>query len=391
MVIMWKSLQRRRNIFLLVCCCQFFSLGFETAGLQQILQKIGTSFGATQSMLGTLIAMQYLAMMTMPVCVGWVADRMGKRRVAVTACLLFVAGCLSILYAKAWIILGLGIFLCGAGYSICESTGTAAIYDVFQHQASRQISLSQALFSLGGIVSPVLIQRLMNSYKLDWRILFVLLLITNLAVLPFVISFYPQGNGICQAGELERPKAVFFLTPSILLLCASIFVASGLENGYCYYVDLYAMEALHTTSLTATTLSMFWTANVIVRLLYSMLPSRHKLLLLCFGGAAAALSLLAAFPNRGTFVWISAVMGGVLAPMWPAIQSRAMAEFPAHTATVSGVLFIPCGAGSVMLLGLAGVIADHFQAQSVYAVLAFLALGGLVAYGGYVRYKQKHS
>lgn len=385
-------MRNHRKVFLLVCCCQFFFLGFEAAGLQQILQKIGASFGASQAMLGALIAMQYLAMMTMPVLCGRFSDRFGKRRTALLACVSFLIGSLCILFAGSVVMLGVGIFLCGAGYSICESTGIAAIYDIFQAQAARRISLSQALFSLGGIVSPILIQWLMDGRGSGWQVLFIILLAVNLFALPLVFLFYPSAvpkQKPFGGGTLRETAG--FSTPAILLLCIAIFVASGLENGYCYYVDLYAMQALHASSLTAKALSAFWAANVIIRLLYSVLPSGHSLLLLCFGGAAAVLGGLASFPRAGAFVMMSALLGGLLAPMWPAIQSRAMAEFPEHTATISGLMSIPCGGGGVLLLSLAGKLADSCRVQAVYAMLAALALAGLSAYGGYSLQKRKQT
>lgn len=382
-----------RNAFLLVCCCQFFFLGFEAAGLQQVLQKIGASFGASQTLLGALISLQYLAMMAMPALCGRLSDRFGKRRVALSACGSFLLGSLCVLSAGSVGLLGAGIFFCGAGYSVCESTGIAAIYDMFRDQADRRISLSQALFSLGGIASPVLIQWLMDSRGVGWRVLFVILLAVNLLALPLVFRYYPPAASSAPepSGHGTLRETAGFLTPEILLLCAAIFAASGLENGFCYYVDLYAMDAIRAPVLTAKALSLFWTVNVIVRLLYSVFTGGRALLPVCFGGTAAVLGCLAAFPGAAVFVLTSAVLGGLLAPMWPAIQSRAMAEFPEHTAMISGLMSIPCGGGGVLLLSLSGKIADGFRVQAVYAMLAALALAGLAAFAGYVIEKQKHS
>lgn len=378
-------MHKHENAFLTVCCGQFFFLGFEAAGLQQILQKMGADFGASQSLLGLLIAMQYLAMMTMPALCGRFSDCFGKRRTALLACGAFLLGSLCILFAGSTGWLGIGIFFCGAGYSICESTGIAAIYDMFQGRAVRRISLSQALFSLGGIVSPMLIERLMDGWGTGWQVLFVILLLVNLSAIPFVLRFYPAApaSAAKTSGGLAFREMAGFLTPELLLLCAAIFVTSGLENGFCYYVDLYATDAICAPGLTARALSLFWAVNVAARLLYSALPSGKRLLLLCFGGSAAALGCLAVFPGAVGFMLASAALGGLMAPMWPAIQSRAMAEFPEHTATVSGFMSIPCGAGGVLLLTLSGTIADGFRVQAVYAMLAALALVGLAAYGTY--------
>ena len=387
-------MKNKKKWFLATFCFQLFFLGFEAGGLQQVVQKIGVSFHTTQTLLGSLIALQYLAMLFCPIISGRIADRHGKKWVSIISVSVFILGCVLIIATKQFLVLGLGIFCCGVGYSVGESTGTAAISDFFSGDSLRQISLSQVFFSLGGIVSPMLIEFLMDRVGMDWRILFYILGAANLAIATPVMLFYPSA-GTEKAQEHFPRKAIDirrFFVPQVLLLVIAMFVSSGLENGFCYYADLYAISILNAPALTAKALSLYWFLNVVIRLLFSFIHRwNRRIILLCLGGAAISLVLLAVLRTGFSFILLTALIGIFTAPMYVTFMNQAIEQFPESSATLAGIMYIPSGLGAVSLLILSGRLSDTLDVRVVFVCIALIALIGFLVYRKYCIIKEKES
>lgn len=66
--------------FLKLSCWMIFLLGFESGGFQLALLKIAREFVLTNTEMGGLVSVQFLAMMIMPVIFGTLADIVGKKK-----------------------------------------------------------------------------------------------------------------------------------------------------------------------------------------------------------------------------------------------------------------------------------------------------------------------
>ena len=190
-----------------------------------------------------------------------------------------------------------------------------------------------------------------------------------LLIVPAYLVF-PKENAahsIGAAQEKGRTRIAPFLTGAILFLCVALIGSSGLENGFTYFLGLFTIDVLDAPSATAGALSLFWLTNVIIRLIYSAVSSvgSRTLLIYCYGISAVFLALLAALPSVP-------------------LQSRAMMEFPENSATVSGIMSIPSGAGAVIFLMLSGKLSDSVGVRAAYICLAGLAAIGMAAYIGYL-------
>ena len=380
---------RNKRLCLAVCSIQCFMLGFESAGLQYVLQRRGAAFGASQSVLGNLVALQYLALMTVPMLFGRFSDRYGKHYSAALSCVFYIVGCLIIVNTSSVFVLGIGIFLCGSGYGVCETTGVAALFDLYPGSSDRKITFTQALFSLGGVLAPFFIEHLIVQRGFQWSVLFYLLIFFQALLIVPAYLVFPKENAahsIGAAQEKGRTRIAPFLTGAILFLCVALIGSSGLENGFTYFLGLFTIDVLDAPSATAGALSLFWLTNVIIRLIYSAVSSvgSRTLLIYCYGISAVFLALLAALPSVPLLYVVSAAFGCLLAPMWPIIQSRAMMEFPENSATVSGIMSIPSGAGAVIFLMLSGKLSDSVGVRAAYICLAGLAAIGMAAYIGYL-------
>ena len=166
-----------RQMLFIYICLLLAVLGMEAGGLQYHLLLIGREMGINATRMGNLVSVQYLAFILIPLLFGGMGDHYGKKKILIGFGLCFSCGCLVLVAAGGFVLSLFGVFMIGAGYSICESTGTSLLSDVFGQNASRYINWSQSCFSVGALVSPLLGQWMCDSLGLNWRFFFLLLMI----------------------------------------------------------------------------------------------------------------------------------------------------------------------------------------------------------------------
>ena len=163
----------------------------EAGGLQYNLLLIAEELGLSATQMGNLASAQYTAFILIPILFGGLGDCYGKKAVMVLFGISFSVGCLAVILAQGFLLMAGGIFFIGAGYSMCESTGTSLLSDMFHEDSSRYINWSQSCFSSGALLSPLLSQFLCDVAGLDWRVFFVVL---TVRFLPFLFAGRDRKN-----------------------------------------------------------------------------------------------------------------------------------------------------------------------------------------------------
>ena len=92
-----------------------FLLGFEAGGFQISLLKIVEMLGLPDSASGVLVSAQYSAIIIMPLLIGGIADRKGKRKVLAVFSLIFGTGCIAMANVKPFVALLFSAFAIGTG------------------------------------------------------------------------------------------------------------------------------------------------------------------------------------------------------------------------------------------------------------------------------------
>jgi len=118
-------MKKRRVQMTAICFAILFLLGFEAGGFQISLLKIVEAAGLSSSVSGVLVSAQYSAIIIMPLLVGGIADRKGKRKVLTVFSLIFGAGCIAMANFQIFAALLISAFAIGTGYSVCESMVSA--------------------------------------------------------------------------------------------------------------------------------------------------------------------------------------------------------------------------------------------------------------------------
>ena len=100
-----------------------------------------------------------------------------------------------------------GSFLVGAGYSMCESAGTAVLSDVYKEEAASYINWSQSCFSAGALISPMVCQFANDKLGLGWRTFFSALLVIYVVLALVALKMKFPAPVVEPKEEVKAPKA----------------------------------------------------------------------------------------------------------------------------------------------------------------------------------------
>jgi MFS family permease len=202
-----------------------FFIGFQTGGYQLVLLNVADTFGVNNLIMGSLVSVLYIAVIISPLIFASMSDRVGKKKVIIMACLVFVFGCTLITFFMHIVSFVLGIFIIGCGYSLVEGLANAALADAYPEKSSRYFNL--VLLMMGG--------RMIGS--LFYRIRRYLLLTGFIGLIVVLIMMAGSGLG----GAFAPALLGFFadqygLMASYLTLSVIACVATGVYGWYLFKI-----------------------------------------------------------------------------------------------------------------------------------------------------------
>lgn len=366
-----------------------FLLGVESGGFQMSLLEIAGDFGLSGIENGTLVAAQYSAIIMMPFLFGIVAERVGKIRILHIFCLVFSAGCTVVIFTHSYLVLVLGIFIIGSGYSVCESLVSAVLTEQYQDRAGRYLNLVQGAFSLGAVIGPHMITwaKVMGA---GWNILFLICGAGFFAVW-IGMFFVKEKNDKGEDAKRKHSKDAAYIRrrqhetetrfPAIFfLLVVSFFLYGGMEVGVSYYIDSYMQLELKGASLSAWAVSLFWLSMVPARLASGALYRYRKILLpVCFILSAPVFLGIAFTENPQIGLILFAFLGLLLGTLWPNLMGMATEDNRERAALAAGIMSTGCGLGAVLFPLLFGSLTESVGLRKGFLLLAACSIiGGIL-------------
>ena len=222
-----KTKLRPGWVLALLCTVLFF-YGFYLGGVQLVISEVSREYGQNATGMGGLVAAQHVAAVVLPVVLGALADRIGKKPVLCIFAAVFAVGCFLAGLSKNLGVYVTGAVCVGAGYSVCESVSSAVLSELDAEKGARYINLSQALLSLGAVISPFLVQWLQKSRHASWRLPFLICAAAyTLLALLLLLTVFPKRQTVTQREAKARTN--FFASRAFRLLFFSILLYVGLD------------------------------------------------------------------------------------------------------------------------------------------------------------------
>ena len=352
------------------CCGLMFAYGCFLGASQTVIDAVAVDLGLDIAGMGALVSLQFLPAAFVPVWMGALADRVGRKPVISAFCGLFGVGLLLCGSARTPLVYGVGAILVGSGYSVCESGCCAVMSDLGPDWETRGINLSQAILCLGAVLSPALV----NAVGIRWRTAFYLCAGGYAVMLPILLLCrFPAP---LPAAARERGDARRLLTSgAFLCLFAGILLYVGLETGFGYFIE--SLISGRFAEVPVSCVSLYWLGMMLSRFVFSSIRYPAKPVLIAGFGLIAALfaALILPAPLALSLVLCFAT-GFVYGPIWSTLVAEANARYPEHAGTASGLMSAGCGAGGILFPALIGLVARRFSLVSAFALLGGVALTG---------------
>lgn len=372
-----SSLRKWRiPVILPVLSLMMFFIGFEMGGFQLCLRSISETFQTSAIMMGVLAASQYVGVIVMPLLFGHVADRIGKKKVLVVFAVTFALGCGIAALSGGIFTFILGVLFIGAGYSVCECTGSAALADQSPEKSVRYINFTQGMLSFGAVLSPVLIKAGINSIGWTWRAMFAICAIAY-AVLLIALLLTPVGQAPKQSNFAVRGLHIgsFLRSRIYVLLLVSILLYVGLENGIGYFSESLFALRLSSEALGAYAISAYWLCMAVSRLAFSFshIPI-HKALMVSMTASFVLFAVLAFSRVPAMSLIACGLIGFAFGPVWSSLVGLAAKEFPDNSGGAIGLMSTGCGIGGALFPTLMGYMADSYDFSIAFVMLSITAL-----------------
>ena len=359
-----------------------FFVGFEMGGFQLALRSISGEFSVGTIGGGLLVAAQYVSVILMPLVFGRLSDRAGKRTVILIFLLIFFSGCIFAALARGVLLFAAGAFCIGAGYSVCESAGSAALADASPERGARWVNLSQGALSLGAVFSPILTQLGTKAFGWSWRAVFWICAAGALAsLLPLLLTRFP-ASAVSTLEQPAKPARGFFADSSFTLFFCAILLYVGLENGFGYFTESLFALRLNAAPLGAYAISAYWASMALSRLVFGVLPIPPKrALVYCLLFAAALFAALALLRAPIPALAVAALIGFSFGPIWANLMSLAAQRHPGNSGGAMGLMSAGCGLGGAIFPALMGLLSDRVNLGAAFLLLAFAALAaGVISF-----------
>jgi fucose permease len=357
------------RLVLLVCALLFF-YGFLLGGGQYVIADAAGEYGAGGAGMGLLVSAQYAAAAVAPAAMGAAADRQGKRRLLSVFAAVFGTGCGLCALSRSAVVYAAGALAIGAGYSVCESLGSAALTDLGPGRGARYVALSQGVLSVGAVSGPLLARGLLRLPGADWRVVYAVCAAAFLLLaLPLARTHFPPPQS-----RTPGERARFFSDRAFRRLFFAVVLYVGLENGFGYFVgSLFALR-FPGGALGAYAISAYWAGMTLSRLGFSLKKGgTGRAVPVCLALSAAAFAGLALSNRAALCLALCALIGAAFGPVWAALIAGAAARFPASSAGAVGMMSSGCGLGGMLYPPLMGLLFDGVGMTGAFWALAATA------------------
>ena len=261
---------------------------------------------------------------------------------------------------------------------MCESVSSAVLSELDAEKGARYINLSQALLSLGAVISPFLVQWLQKSRHASWRLPFLICAAAyTLLALLLLLTVFPKRQTVTQ--KKAKARTNFFASRAFRLLFFSILLYVGLENGISYFAESLFSVRLSAGNFAAAAISAYWIGMTVSRMLFSaVLRDPKKTLIGCFLASAVFLLVLAVSQNPTVSLVCCFAAGFSYGPIWSTLVAQATGLYPESGAGAAGVMSAGCGIGGMLAPVLMGAVCDAAGLSAAFGMLAVMAAAGMI-------------
>jgi fucose permease len=362
-----------------------FAMTTDSVGL--IIPMIVKTFRLTLTAAGTF---QYATMAGIAVaglCLGTLADRLGRRRTIVIGLTAFAAASFLFAAGNTFVFFVVLMGLSGLAIGVFKTGALALVGDISTSTTEHTsiMNMIEGFFSVGSIAGPAVLTYLL-ARGVSWQWLYVvagtvcLVLIVMALSVTYPTSASPMPVSRAGTGTIDAIK-----NPYVLAFSAGVFLYVGVETAiYVWMPTLLASYRGHATWLAAYGISIFFALRAAGRFLgaWMLMRWRWHAAIAVLSGAILACFALSVAGGVEWAVYLLPASGLFMAVIYPTLNSKGIScvSKNEHGAAAGVLLFFTCLSAVTAPLAMGalsdvtGQIAYGFWLATGLAALLFVGL-----------------
>lgn len=347
---------------------------------------IKSEFGVDYDSQGGLVSLTWFGYVFFCLAASLFMQRFGIKKSVLAGYVLIGLGAVATLAAPSFWAAAAALLVVNAGFGFFEVGTNAMGTVVFTRRAALMMSLMHFFYGFGAILGPQSAGLLTDAFALNWRQVYLVVLIPVGLVFAFIL--FTRFNGHTSTSEAAEPAAglTFFSAlrlPIVWLFCITLGFMEVIEFGAANWGGLYLKDVygLDPRVVGAAFVSLFYVLFTLSRLFSGLAIEKIgyvRSLFLGLGGAI--LVYLAGFGLGERGIWILPVSGFFIGIMWPTMMAVAMGVFGQDAPAVTSVIITVSGAINgifQMVIGLTNQYIGEswgYRSSLVYALVVLVAL-----------------
>lgn len=350
----------------------FSLMGCFLAANQAIVANIAQALGGSEAEMGYMVSALYLGSMIAVPFEGELAVAFGKRIAVVISALMVCVGAVLMLICQSIPVAIVGLTVYGAGIGGYESINMSLVADNRPEDSNQFLNLLQALFSIGAMISPLIIAKYLRSD--EFRPMYAVLL----GCYTFLMLYFLMDRRIDTFATRDKKEENGFVflkllkNGKMLIYMLAMFIYLGSETALTFWIgSLYTQAGIGEYGAMA--LSSYWFASIFGRLLGSRVKSPKSIVVPCFAIGAAGYFVVAFVPGVIAKTLAVIVMGIAFAPLYAGIAIIGGELFPEYSAPAFSLMIFAAGLGGVLFQPIISLFLSSGNAAAAYWIAGILS------------------
>ena len=370
----------RFNILFVVIYATMFLFGLVENIKGVSFPLIKAEFGVPYDSQGGLVSLTWFGYVIFCLAASLFMHRFGIKKSVLAGYLLICFGAIATLAAPSFWTAALTLLIVNAGFGFFEVGTNALGTVVFTSRAALMMSLMHFFYGFGAILGPKTAGLLTESFSLNWRQVYIVIIIPT-ALIFFFILFTRFGGKTRSEGDTEAPSKITFLTalksPVVWLFCLALGFMEVIEFGAANWGGLYLKDVygLDPRVVGASFVSLFYILFTISRLFSGLAIEKIgyvRSLYIALGSTAVLFFTGFLLGKNG--IWVLPLTGFFIAILWPTIMAVAMKVFGTDAPAVTSVIITVSGAINGIFQLVIGFTNQYAGVAWGYRSCAFYAL-----------------
>jgi len=321
------------------------------------------------------------------ICLGFLADRLGRKKTIILGLILFALNSFLFAVANSYVFFVLLLIVSGAAIGIFKTGALALIGDISSSTQEHTATMNtvEGFFGVGAIIGPLIVARLLLG-GVSWKWLYVIAgsICTILILIASRVRYPLTMKTSTEPVDLKRTMHML-KNPYVLGFSLACFLYVAVECAIYVWLPTYLKNNRPSSAfMAAYVVSIFFVLRAGGRFLGAWVTARWNwtTILVLFSGAILVCFLGSMFGGANVAVYLLALSGLFMSVIYPTLNSKGISCFPKseHGAVAGVILFFTCAGAALgpLAMGVAsdlfGGLRAGFVLATIFASLLFLGL-----------------